>query len=418
MRIGIFFTPYKSQGGAYQYCVSVLESLLEIPNNKYFIFSLSPDIPKHLYRNRNVKIIKLYSASPSSLYLIRGAVSNLLGRLPFNAFSLIYKIGLFPFIGELYKYTQRQLINLLNKHKLDLIFYPSLMYLSFLVDVPFVVTVYDLGHRNRNKFKEAIKGGRWEYREYGVKNVSQKAFRIFVDSDVLKRHLVRDYKAKKNSVVILPYLPPSYLRVRISKREEGRIHKRLKLPSSYIFYPAKFWPHKNHLNLVKAIKLLQRKKIDVRLILTGSKEAEYTTFKNIMEYINENGLKEKVKYLGYVGNKELYVIYKRAKALVMPTLLGPTNIPVYEAWAMGTPVLYSDIAGCREQLGNAGLLINPKDPKDIADKIIKVYTNPKLREELAMKGRKRLRLWDKKDFDRTIAGVIKDFNEENVKGNN
>jgi len=418
MRVGIFFTPQKSQGGAYQYCVSMVEALVKIPNNQYFIYSVSPDYPRNIFKRKNVRLINLYSKSPRNLYLLRGLISNILGNLPFNFISFIYKMGLFPLIEFLYEISQRGLIALLGKHKLDIIFFPSLTYLSFLVDIPSVVTVYDLGHRNKPKLKEATAGGRWEYREYGLINVSRKAYKIFVDSDTLRENLKRYYKTKTDKIVVLPYIPPSYLNTKIITKREKSLRKKLNLPDSYIFYPAKFWPHKNHINLIKAVKQLRIKHTDVRLILTGSKAADYSTFEEVMKFIKKNNLEKDIIYLGYVNNEELSIIYKYATAMVMPTLLGPTNIPVYEAWAMGTPVLYSDIAGCREQLGNAGLLINPKNPKDIADGILKVYTSPKLRKDLTRKGRERLKLWDNKDFEGTIAGVLKDFNDENVSRNN
>jgi glycosyltransferase involved in cell wall biosynthesis len=96
----------------------------------------------------------------------------------------------------------------------------------------------------------------------------------------------------------------------------------------------------------------------------------------------------------------------------MPTFLGPTNIPVLEAWSMGTPVIYSNIRGCREQLGNAGLLINPYSPRDIADKIEKIYTHPKLAMELVRKGKIKIKQWTFKDFTRRIKEIIDIYEKE------
>jgi glycosyltransferase involved in cell wall biosynthesis len=181
------------------------------------------------------------------------------------------------------------------------------------------------------------------------------------------------------------------------------------LPDKFIFYPAKFWPHKNHINLIKALAFLKNKGININLVLTGSKDADFSSFKKVFASVKQFGLDKQVFYKGYVSNKEISAIYKTAKALVMPTYFGPTNIPVLEAWTMGTPVIYSDIRGCNEQLGTAGLLVNPNNPSDIADKILKIYTQPGLASELVKKGRIRVKEWAFSDFAKKVANIIDEY---------
>ena len=93
----------------------------------------------------------------------------------------------------------------------------------------------------------------------------------------------------------------------------------------------------------------------------------------------------------------------------MPTYFGPTNIPVLEAWVMGTSVITSDIRGCRDQLGNAGLLANPDKPKEIASAIAKIYSRASLRTKLISNGHRRVKLWTQAGFTDRIGAIIKDF---------
>ncbi len=296
-------------------------------------------------------------------------------------------------------------IKTIEEQHLNLVFYPTSSNLAFLARTPAVVTVHDLQHRLNPQFPEVSAGGRWEHREYGFINISQKAFRILVDSKKGKQDMLRFYSVQPQQVIVLPYLAPAYLNPRISFKILAKVKKQLKLPDKFVFYPAKFWPHKMHLNLVRAIELVNQK-IPLSLVLTGSKEADFSSFDAVSRLVEELNLKDRVHLLGYVNNQQFSAIYKLAQALVMPTYFGPTNIPVLEAWVMGTPVIYSDVPGCRQQLGPAGLLINPDDPQDITRQILKLLNNAKLKRRLTMLGRERVRQWTPEQFRDTIAQVI------------
>lgn len=409
MRIGIYFTPRKEQGGVHQYSAAILEALSKIPGHQYVIISTSEDIPEKFVKSKRFKIIDLATRSREVAIKARDLFSNTLSVLAPGLINLFYRLRLFNFLTPIYKLVQASYIRVIESENLDLVFYPTSSNLSFLANTPAVVTVHDLQHRINPQFKEVSAGGRWEHREYGFINISKKAFRILVDSEIGKEDMIKFYKTPKKKVIPLPYLPPSFLDTSMSIKRAERICKKLLLPDKFIFYPAKFWPHKNHANLIKAIYLLKKGGERINLVLTGSKDADFSNFSEVFSLVKRYDLEKQVKYLGYVDNEAFSAIYKQAIAMVMPTYFGPTNIPVLEAWVMGTPVIYSDIRGCREQLGNAGLLANPDSPRDMADKILKLYRDKKLREKLIALGRKRVGKWKQEDFSRKIDEIIKDF---------
>ncbi len=98
----------------------------------------------------------------------------------------------------------------------------------------------------------------------------------------------------------------------------------------------------------------------------------------------------------------------------MPTNFGPTNIPVLEAWQLKTPVIYSNVRGCKEQLGDAGLLANPSKPQEWAAAMIRLSRSPKLRQSLINKGTKRLKLWTEQDFRNRVSEMIQDYYKRQV----
>ena len=236
-----------------------------------------------------------------------------------------------------------------------------------------------------------------------------------MDSPIGKQDVIDFYKVPSGRIEIVPFLPPSYLNKNVSEEQKKKVREENKLPERFIFYPAQFWPHKNQLNLVKAVGLLKKKGVAVPTVLVGAKLEQWGSYQKVMQVIEENQLKDTVHFLGYVSNDEMSALYSMAQALVMPTFLGPTNIPVYEAWFMRCPVLYSDIRGPREQAGNAAILFDPQKPERIADAIEKIWDNESLRQELITKGEKRLTLWTRKDFYDKIRSIIAEFERTHAK---
>ncbi len=411
MKIAVNFTASPNQGGVYQYSVSFLETLTTIPGHHYYIIADKAQIPSQFIHSKQFKLIP-----PDNKSLVNrlGLISDyLIFRILPQVIGRDLHRFLHPLLTVVFKINHFSTIKLLRKLKPDLILEPVATGISILTDIPTIVAIHDIEHRTRPKFKEITAKGIWEHREYLYSQITPRAFRILVDSQTGKEDLIRFYKVPSQKLVILPFLPPSYLEPKPSISLIKSVSAKFNLPKDYIFYGAKFWPHKNHLNLVKAIGILKKQGLTkLHLVLSGTKDADFSSYPRVAEEIKKQKLSEKVHFLGYLSGSELSVVYKKALALVMPTFLGPTNIPVYEAWLMGTPVIYSDIRGPRDQLGDAGLLIDPKSPSAIAKQIKKIYKDEKLRRTLINRGYRRLRRWTPSDFSVKLKETIADFNQK------
>ncbi len=107
----------------------------------------------------------------------------------------------------------------------------------------------------------------------------------------------------------------------------------------FLLYPARPWPHKNHARLYEAFSLLRRERPGLRLVLTGGG--------------HEGAVPAGVEVLGNVPDAELVSLYRRASALVFPSLYEGFGLPPLEAMACGCPVACSNAASLPEVCGDA-----------------------------------------------------------------
>ena len=105
-----------------------------------------------------------------------------------------------------------------------------------------------------------------------------------------------------------------------------------------------------------------------------------------MNEIKQLELERQIKYVGFVENEDMPYIYKSSTALVYASLFDPNGIPIYEAFVMGCPVVSSNVCALPEQVGDAGLMFDPTDIDDMADKLYTIWIDKKLREKLIKNG--------------------------------
>lgn len=271
-------------------------------------------------------------------------------------------------------------------------------------DTPYVATVWDLQHRMTPWFPEMSAGGTWDARELTYRRFLQRASYIVTGTDVGRKELELNYDVAAARVRRLPHPTPSFVAT-ASSSETGVIN-RLGLQQSYLFYPAQFWAHKNHINLLYALAVLRdQHQVRLSLVLTGSEKGNTAYVKEIVESL---GLSSQVVFTGFVNQQELAELYRGAAMMVYASFCGPENLPPLEAFALGCPVVAADVPGAAEQLGEAALLFDPLNPEDMAAKIHMLLAQPELRDNLREKGMRRAAAWTVDDF---ASGMIQLFNE-------
>ena len=116
-----------------------------------------------------------------------------------------------------------------------------------------------------------------------------------------------------------------------------------------------------------------------------------------------------IHYVGFVPNNQIPYLYKQSLSLVMPTYLGPTNIPPLEAFFYKTPVCYSDKPSFREQVRDAAFYIDLKDPHSLVKAIIKIKNNKELVNYKIHKGMEILSSWSEEDFYKCLITMFEEY---------
>lgn len=254
-----------------------------------------------------------------------------------------------------------------------------------LYELPFIITIFDGCHRDAPEFPEVRAFGEFERREILFGLASTKAAVVIVNAPELIDDLCRRYAMERDRAVCIPFSPSAYVgQSAPDAADDAAVLAKYRLEPGYLFYPAQFWPHKNHMTLLAALASLRERGITERLVLCGSDRGGRD---KIDAAIRRYGLSDQISIIGFVESAELGALYRGAAALVMPSYFGPTNLPPLEAWAVGTPVIYPE--AFKAQAGDAAILFDYDNPRSLADAIVMLRTDG-TRERLRAAGHARL----------------------------
>ncbi|PWK18634.1 glycosyltransferase family 4 protein [Xanthomarina spongicola] len=272
-------------------------------------------------------------------------------------------------------YRKQLIIN-----NIDIIYYLSQTQ-CVIEDFPFISTNWDIGHISMYAFPEVSNKKAFNLRHTWYNETLKKAISIFSESEAGKEELISYLNINPARIKVLPIFPGGVIHQKVSTEKQQDLLKSFNIEKEkFFFYPAQFWAHKNHYNLLLAFKSLILKEPHFKLVLTGSDKGNLDYIKNKIIQLK---LEEHVIYLGFMDLQSIYTLYSNAVALVMPTFLGPTNMPLLEARTLGCPVLCSDFKGHREQLEDGALYFNPLEANTIfetMDEILKSDFRQKLIE--------------------------------------
>jgi glycosyltransferase involved in cell wall biosynthesis len=271
------------------------------------------------------------------------------------------------------------------------------------LDLPYIATVWDLQHRTHPWFPEVSAEGRWEYREIFRARYLRRAMHIITGTEAGKDQLSWYYQVHPELISIIPHPVPEYEEIPIRAGAEPFTDTRF-LAKPFFLYPAQFWAHKNHVNLLYALKELKEEHaLEVHLVFTGSDKGNS---QHVMEVATRLGLSKHVFNMGFVSRDQSEFLYNNATALAYLSFSGPENLPPLEAFSKGCPVINSRFPGAEEQLGQAAILVDPKDPADIAGAMKEVLMSPDKREKMKQLGRDQLARRSGADF---VARALRIF---------
>jgi glycosyltransferase involved in cell wall biosynthesis len=239
-----------------------------------------------------------------------------------------------------------------------------------------VITVHDLTFLHYPQFLTT------ESRRYYNQQIGwavRRADHILADSYATKSDLTTllDVPADKVTVVHLaadPIFRP------LTEAEAEQVAAQYALEPGYLLCVGTLEPRKNLPGLFQSYRLLLDTGVTTAgLVLVGSKGWLYD---EIFERVEELHLNEQVHLLQGVPDGDLPGLYNAASLLVTPSFYEGFGLPALEAMACGTPVVVADRSSLPEVVGEAGLLIDPDDPDDIAQALTRVLTDELLQARM------------------------------------
>jgi len=157
------------------------------------------------------------------------------------------------------------------------------------------------------------------------------------------------------------------------------------LPERYILCVGTIEPRKNLNTLMEAFATLKVRPAtcDLRLVIVGKKGWLY---KGFFRRLRELGLEGEVVFPGFVPDEDLPALYSAAELFVFPSLYEGFGLPPLEAMACGTPVIASNTSSVPEVVGEAGILVEPRDVRVLAGAMERVLMDEGKQREMRDKG--------------------------------
>jgi glycosyltransferase involved in cell wall biosynthesis len=274
-----------------------------------------------------------------------------------------------------YIWFEMRIPYMLRKYKAD-VFLSTDGLMSLKTKVPSCLVIHDLAFEH---YPEHLKGShKYYFRKYSPL-YARKAKRIVTVSQYSKEDISQRYHIPLDKIdVSYNGAHDNYRPLTWDEREQ--VKKEYADGCEYFAYAGALHPRKNILNVLKAfVAFKKRQRSNMKLVMVGRFAWKY---EEIVKMREEMPFKEDVKWVGYLDVEHLSKVIGGAYALVYASLFEGFGIPILEALQCNVPAIISNTSSMPEVGGNAALLVDPKDPTDIAEKMQTLYKDEELRSKL------------------------------------
>lgn len=290
-----------------------------------------------------------------------------------------------------------------QKYKIDVLFCPFSAPTFAEPGLPLVAIAYDLQHLDLPFFFSDVERS---HRSQFLANLLQKASFVICISEFTRQSFITHLKADAEQLISAPIC----------------IHERLIKPSSdfvsdtlnrlglkdnqYLFFPANFWPHKNHRMLLAAYSIFRKKfpHLPLDLVFTGALEEPQ---KELRELVFNLGYRDNIHFLGFLSQEELTAIWQGSKGLIFPSLYEGFGIPLLEAMWFDKPIACSNIGSLPEVGGDAVIYFDPRKPESIADAIAALAQDDALTTQLRARAQRRLQGFSQRSMTEQYLEVFR-----------
>jgi glycosyltransferase involved in cell wall biosynthesis len=256
---------------------------------------------------------------------------------------------------------------------------------AYITQVPSIYHPHDLQHVH---FPKLFSPRELQFRRFKYKTFCDQARLVVTSSSWAKADIIRNLELRSEKVVVVPLAPPLSVYPVASMADLHEAMSRLNLPSEFVYYPANTWPHKNHIGLLEAIAILRdRYNTNISLVSSGRLTEHYAKIKRCIKRLN---LESRVRFVGFVSEKEMRCLYTLCKCVAIPTKFEAASFPMWEAFSVGRAVACSNVTSLPAQGGDAVMLFDAEDSEEIASCLLKLWMDKALRDMLVEVGKKRV----------------------------
>jgi len=243
--------------------------------------------------------------------------------------------------------------------------------------IPWVAYIPDFQHRHLPEFfSTKERSGR----DGLFADIIRDASVFALNSRAVAEDLHHFYPQARCRTFVLPFAPipaPAWL-----EPEASGLLDHYLLPPRFFLISNQFWIHKSHITAFEALRILTSQPAyrDIELLCTGTThDYRYPHyFKELMQKVESMGMSSRVRILGRIPKNEQIAVMKRALAVVQPTLFegGPGGGSVYDAVAVGTRVIASDISVNREIERDSVRFFRSQSPESLAEEMQRAIDTP------------------------------------------
>ncbi len=363
MKIAINFENLPEDGGAYHENILLTDVFRSFDNLKYDIhYIVSNKKVEKILKEKNLKTIFFKK--------------NLIFRIQ----NFLYKFKFFKFILDKFR-IQNNFEKFVKNNNIDLLIFNNPSEMSLLAfNLIYVIVFYELQHLKYNFFPEYKAYHNFDLREIIINNFLSNAFKIITCVNKDKVLLEKYYNAQEDKIMIQPFVSrlPLIYEETVNKDDFQNYTKKLNLDTDkkILFYPAQFWPHKNHKYIIDAMDEIVHRynKKEYHVIFCGYDKFNQLNF--LKNKIKEKELSDYFTFFNYLEDNEIIALYLNCHALVMPTFVGHYSLPLFESFYFKIPAFFTkDLLD--DNLRKFAFEIDTKKPDDLAKKLININSDDK-----------------------------------------
>jgi glycosyltransferase involved in cell wall biosynthesis len=258
-----------------------------------------------------------------------------------------------------------------------------------LCTIPSVVTIHDCIHLLFPEYLPSRMS--WRYAHFMMGSEIRRSALVFTVSEASRRDILRFYPwADPERVVVVPNAIDATMLEDPGPEEMDRVKERYQIRGRFVLFAGNIKPHKNLERLIAAFGRVKQRPghDDLKLFIIGD---EVTRYGSLRRSVESAGVRQDVRFFGFVPDRTLAALYRLASVFAFPSLYEGFGLPPLEAMACGTPVVTSRISSLPEVVGDAALLVDPYSVEEIALGLERVLGDEALRAVLVERGRARVR---------------------------